>query len=70
MSYYTMIDLALFVANDVWKYDRDTVEHMCDESSCKVVIDFFEAHEDNFASDCSMQIKFAEQFQALLGAEE
>jgi hypothetical protein len=65
-----MMDLALFVANDVWKYDRDTVEHMCDESSCKVVIDFFEAHEDNFASDCSMQIKFAEQFQALLGAEE
>ena len=70
MSYYTMIDLALFVANDVWEYDRDTVEHMCDESSCKVVIDFFEAHEDKFGSDCSMQIKFAEQFQALLGAEE
>jgi len=58
-GYYSMREIALMVANDVWEYDRDSVEHMCELSSCQVVIDFFEAHQDKFGSDCSMQIKFA-----------
>ena len=69
MSYHNMIELALIVANDVWEYDRDTVEYMCDESSWRAVTDFFEAHEDKFGSDCSLQISFAIQYSRMGGEQ-
>ena len=70
MSFSNMLEIALIVANDVWEYDRDTVEYMCDESEAEVVIDFFHSHEDKFGSDCSLQIAFAAQYLSIKEAEE
>ena len=61
MSYHGMKGLAVFVAGDVTKYHRSTIETMIEQSDWEIVHDFFESYQKTYHADVSKQLEWIEE---------
>ena len=61
MSYHEMKALAVHVAVDVTKMDRENIEYMIHEFGENTVHDFFEFYERLFMADVSKQLEWIEE---------
>ena len=61
MSYQEMKALAVHVAVDVTKMDRENIEYMIHEFGENTVHDFFEFYERLFMADVDKQLEWIEE---------
>ena len=61
MSYHNMLRVACFVAGDVMKYHRSTIETMIEQSDWETVHDFFESYQRTYHADVSKQLEWIEE---------
>ena len=61
MSYHGMKSLAVFVAVDVTKFDREAIKHMMVEFDWETVSDFFVSYQRTYHADVSKQLEWIEE---------
>ena len=61
MSYHEMKSIAVHVAVDVTKFDRDEIKFMVNEFGYESVHDFFQYYNWQFCADVDKQLEWIEE---------